>query len=157
MLLQGLMTNQSGMESIVVKDKHVGLHVCLTLLTLYFSLCRYWYVPTAKCVHVMQGHSAAVNAVAVTDSGTKTISASSDVTVKVWNTDKNSSSCGQLIYTQRDFKRPVLSAVLRGDLLASGTSNGRVFLTNIVSGEQVKLVQGHSTAVTALAVEMVEG
>lgn len=124
---------------------------------MFYSFYRYWYVPTAKCIHVMQGHSAAVNAVAVTEDGTKTISASSDATVKVWNTDQSSSSCGQLIYTQRDYKRPVLSAVLRGDLLASGTNNGRVFLNNIVSGEQVKVVQGHSGAVTALVAEVVEG
>ena len=45
---------------------------------------------TAECIHVMKGHSAAVNAVAVTEDGSKTVSASSDVTVKVWNTDQNS-------------------------------------------------------------------
>ena len=42
-------------------------------------------------------------------------------------------------------------------MLASGTSSGTIFLTNIVSGEQMKMVQGHSEAVTALATEMVEG
>ena len=38
----------------------------------------------------MKGHSAAVNAVAVTDDASKTVSASSDGTVKVWNTNQNS-------------------------------------------------------------------
>lgn len=47
-------------------------------------------MPTAECIHVMKGHSAAVNAVAVTDEASKTVSASSDGTVKVWNTDQNS-------------------------------------------------------------------
>ena len=47
-------------------------------------------MPSAKCVHVMKGHSGAVNAVAMTEDGTKTISASSDATVKVWNTDQKS-------------------------------------------------------------------
>ena len=67
------------------------------------------------------------------------------------------SSCGQLIYTLRDYKRPVLSAVLRGSMLASGTSNGGIFLYDIVSGEQLKVVQGHGGAVTALAAEALEG
>ena len=44
----------------------------------------------AECVHVMRGHTTAVNAVAVTDDSCKTVSASSDGTVKVWNTDQNS-------------------------------------------------------------------
>ena len=51
---------------------------------------RYWYVPTAECIHIMNGHTAAVNAVAVTEDGNKTVSASSDATVKVWNTDQSS-------------------------------------------------------------------
>ena len=67
------------------------------------------------------------------------------------------SSAGQLIYTNREHKKPVLSAVLRGTTLASGTSNGGVFLTDIVSGQLLNKVQGHSGAVTALAVEAVEG
>ena len=40
----------------------------------------------------MNGHTAAVNAVAVTEDGNKTVSASSDATVKVWNTDQSSRS-----------------------------------------------------------------
>ena len=49
-------------------------------------------MPTAECIHILSGHTAAVNAVAVTEDGSKTISASSDATVKVWNTDQSSRS-----------------------------------------------------------------
>ena len=49
-------------------------------------------MPTAECIHIMNGHTAAVNEVAVTEDGNKTVSASSDVTVKVWNTDQKSRS-----------------------------------------------------------------
>ena len=145
----------------------------------------------------MQGHTAVVNAVAVTADGCKTISAASDATVKVWNTNQTSrykaidslssnhtlmlcyltlltittshnlviiiiyyivcSSSGQLIYTMRSHKKPVLTVALKDDVLASGTSNGGIFLTNIVSGEQLKMVQGHDDAVTALASEEVDG
>ena len=51
----------------------------------------------------------------------------------------------------------MLAAALRGNVLASGTSSGAIFLTNIVSGEKMKMVQGHNEAVTALAAEVVEG
>ena len=67
------------------------------------------------------------------------------------------SSRGQLIYTLRTHKKPVLTVALRGNVLASGTSSGAIFLTDIVSGEQMRMVQGHSEAVTALAAEVVEG
>ena len=46
----------------------------------------------------MTGHTAAVNAVAVTGDGSKTVSASSDATVKVWNTDQNSRFVDKLIH-----------------------------------------------------------
>jgi WD40 repeat protein len=49
-----------------------------------------WHVPTAECLHVMHGHKAAVNAVVMTTCGTKTISGSSDGTIKIWNTDVKS-------------------------------------------------------------------
>lgn len=53
-------------------------------------LLRLWYVSMAECVHVMTGHTAAVNAVVLATDGTKTISGSADSTIKVWNTDINS-------------------------------------------------------------------
>ena len=57
----------------------------------------------------------------------------------------------------RSHKKPVLTVALKDDVLASGTSNGGIFLTNIVSGEQLKMVQAHDDAVTALASEEVDG
>ena len=56
----------------------------LSLNMTCFVNYRCWYVPTAECIHIMNGHTAAVNAVAVTEDGNKTVSASSDATVKVW-------------------------------------------------------------------------
>lgn len=50
-------------------------------------LPRLWRVSTAECLHVMTGHTAAVNAVVVTTDGAKTVSGSADGTVKVWSTD----------------------------------------------------------------------
>ena len=51
----------------------------------------------------------------------------------------------------------MLCAVLRGSVLAAGTSSGRISLLDIVSGEQLRAVRAHDKAVTALATEQVEG
>ena len=51
---------------------------------------RHWYVLTGECLHTMTGHTAAVNAVLIDCDGLKTISGSSDTTVRVWNTDPSS-------------------------------------------------------------------
>lgn len=61
-------------------------------LSFLFLFCplRLWHVATAECVHVMTGHTAAVNAVVMTTDGTKTVSGSADGTIKVWSTDINS-------------------------------------------------------------------
>lgn len=133
-------------------------------------------MPNAKCLHTMMGHVAAVNSVAVTKDGCKTISASSDTTVKIWNTDQKSrlkilpclfvllmceynsfmySSSGQLIYTLQTYKSPLLSLALIEDILVSGASNGYMFLTNIISGKQLKRFRGHDKGITALAAERI--
>ena len=47
-------------------------------------------MPTGEAMYTMPGHTAAVNAVAVTGDGCKTISGSFDTTIKFWNTDISS-------------------------------------------------------------------
>ena len=66
--------------------------VCLELsaYVLCCVFCRHWHVPSSRCLHVMEGHLAAVGAVVITSDGAKAISASNDTTVKIWNTDINS-------------------------------------------------------------------
>lgn len=52
----------------------------------------------------------------------------------------------------------MLAVVLRGSLLAVGTSNGRISLLDIVSGELLRVVTAHDqAATTALAAEEVGG
>ena len=50
----------------------------------------------------------------------------------------------------------MLCAVLRGSVLAAGTSSGRISLLDIVSGEQLRAVRAHDKAVIALNAEQVE-
>ena len=38
----------------------------------------------------------------------------------------------------------------------SGTSAGALFITNIISGEQLNVVRGHTGGVTALAAETID-
>ena len=62
---------------------------CFVLVLMYSFIvtCRHWCVSTGKCLHTMTGHTASVNAVLISSDGSKTISGSSDTTVRVWNTD----------------------------------------------------------------------
>ena len=60
------------------------------IIYLFYTIYREWHVPTGHCLHVMKGHTAAVNSVTVTTNGFKTVSGSSDSTIKVWNTDVES-------------------------------------------------------------------
>ena len=55
-----------------------------------YEMARFWCVSDARCLHVLQGHSAEVNSVVLTSDGTRTISASTDCSIKVWNTDSTS-------------------------------------------------------------------
>lgn len=68
--------------------------LCFTILAAARVQCfvpiphRYWNVPNAECLHVLEGHKAAVTATAVTKLCDKVVSGSLDSTVKVWNTDR---------------------------------------------------------------------
>ena len=47
---------------------------------------------------------------------------------------------------------PVFALALSGDrYLASGAKNGVILITNIISGEVMRSIQGHGRGITALA------
>ena len=48
-----------------------------------------------------------------------------------------------------------MSLILMEEVLVSGTNAGKIFFTNIISGNQLKMFQGHTGGVTALASETV--
>ena len=67
------------------------------------------------------------------------------------------SSCGKLVFTMRHHKSPVLALALAEDLyLASGAKNGVTLITNIISGEVIHSLKGHSGSVTALTFTEIE-
>lgn len=58
----------------------------------------------------------------------------------------------------RHHKSPVLALALAEDLyLASGAKNGITLITNIISGEVLHTLKGHSGSVTALTITEMEG
>lgn len=68
------------------------------------------------------------------------------------------SSCGKLVFTMGNHKSPVLALALSRDVyLASGARNGVTLVTNIVSGEVLQTLKGHTGSVTALAITEMEG
>ena len=57
----------------------------------------------------------------------------------------------------RNHKSPVLALALAEDLyLASGAKNGVTLITNIISGEVIHSLKGHSGSVTALTITEIE-
>ena len=76
----------AGMLQAYKEDYHCTACICVICCV----GCREWYVPTGRCLHIMKGHTAAVNAVAITANGFKAVTGSSDSTIKVWNTDPSS-------------------------------------------------------------------
>ena len=57
----------------------------------------------------------------------------------------------------RHHKSPVLALALAEDLyLASGAKNGVTLITNIISGEVIHSLKGHSGSVTALTITEIE-
>ena len=73
------------------KTVHLFPTILKTFSMIVFSF-RFWLVVSGECLHTMTGHRGAVNSVVITSDGGKTISGSSDATIRVWNTKQESRS-----------------------------------------------------------------
>lgn len=48
---------------------------------------RIWDAVSGRCLHVLEGHSGHVNAVCVSECGSKAVTCSDDGTARVWDTE----------------------------------------------------------------------
>ncbi len=65
----------------------------------------------------------------------------------------NFRSSGKIIFTLRSHHSPVCALSLLGnEYLASGARDGKIVITNVVSGEALHFLQADTKAVSALAV-----
>ncbi|HEY9300569.1 MAG TPA: serine/threonine protein kinase, partial [Phormidium sp.] len=81
-----------------------------------------------KCVNILQGHSAAINSVALSADGQILASASDDKTVKLWNL-----KTGQPLYTFFGHSKEVYSVAISPDsqMLVAGDFNKKITSWNL--------------------------
>ena len=102
----------------------------------------------SPCLQTLEGHSSMVNSVAFSHDSTRLASASSDSTVKLWDT-----SSGECLQTFEGHNRGVNSVAFSHDSarLASASYDNTVKLCDTSSGECLQTLEGHSSWVVSVA------
>jgi len=106
--------------------------------------------PVGPLLRTLEGHTDRVNAVAVTNDGSRAISASYDSTLKVWDLET-----GEQIRTlegHTDWVRG-LAVTKDGSRAISAASYDRTLkVWDLETGEQIHTLEGHTSSVNAVAV-----
>jgi WD40 repeat protein len=100
---------------------------------------RLWEVPSGRPVVTLQGHTAAVWAVAFSSDGRVLARGSWDATVRLWDV-----ASGQLLATLQGHTGAVLGVGLSADgrLVASGGDDGTIRLWDAESGASLRTLRG---------------
>ncbi|GKT45992.1 vegetative incompatibility protein HET-E-1 [Colletotrichum spaethianum] len=98
------------------------------------------------CLQTLEGHSQGVNSVAFLRNGTQIASASSDSTIKVWD-----STTGQCLQTLKGRSSAVNSVAFSGDgtQLASASVDKTIKVWDIATGQCFQTLMGHSQVVNS--------
>lgn len=112
--------------------------------------------PAWECLHVLEGHSGIVTAVALSPDGSLIASGSTDKTIKLWDLET-----GKLIHTfpgrsllVRDGHTDRISALLftpDGRTLVSGSDDCTIRFWDMAALRQVHAITGHGWVISALA------
>lgn len=96
----------------------------------------------------LEGHTMAVNSVAVTPDSQKIISASEDKTIKIWELKSR-----RLLYSMIDMY-PVNSVAISPDgrYIVSGSDGASVKIWDVSNGRLVRTLDGHSSRITSVVV-----
>src|SRR3954468_2468487 len=81
----------------------------------YYREERVWNIDTAKCKHVLHGHTSTVRSLKMKDN-TIAVSGSRDATLRVWNIEE-----GRLLHLLAGHQASVRCIEICGDLVVSGS------------------------------------
>src|SRR5262249_14955328 len=88
---------------------------------------KVWDLTTGRTLRTLEGHAGLVNAVAMSDDGTRAVSGSYDKTLKVWDL-----TTGEVIATfAADYPLLCCASSPRAERLVAGDSSGRVHLLRL--------------------------
>jgi WD40 repeat protein len=104
--------------------------------------------PGTELIRTLEGHSASVSCVAVTTDGRRTVSASYDKTLKVWDLES-----GRALRTLDGHSDSVSGVAVTADGRAVSASSDRTLkIWDLESGQELRTLKGHSASVNGVAV-----
>lgn len=105
--------------------------------------------PRGPLLQTLTGHTATVNAVAVTPDGRQAISASNDRTIRVWDLESGKTT---RIIKSKENRGYVRSLGITPDNECVAATGRNVLVWNIETGKQLCLLTGHTAKVNAVVV-----
>lgn len=106
-----------------------------------------WDLASGELLGELVGHDATVNAMSLTPAGDVLLTASDDATIGLWDAGDwtlLARLCGHTHYVRR---------ALASDAgrIVSGSSDGTIRVWDLATGDPLRVIEGHATAITAMA------
>jgi WD40 repeat protein len=113
------------------------------------NVARVWNVETGQVVMTLEGHSGAVQSLAVSTDGNRIITGARDATARIWD-----ANTGRQLSVLRGHTGDVAAVTLTpdGTRVLTGSRDTSIRMWDLASGRQLNVLVGHINAVRGLAV-----